>query len=302
MLTVSRHPVKSPPVPGFVPHDWPHRTASLAIDAGGVRWHVQRAGRGPVVLLLHGSGASSHSWADLWPDLTACATVIAPDLPGHGYTTGFRDGDCSLARVAMAIDHLLEALAPGPVRVVAGHSAGAALAIRWALGTPRAPAALVGFAPSLVPPPAAYTTFLAPIITPVATSAFATTLLASLAGRARLVERLLDFTRSPIPAAQRARYETLFRSPGHVRGTMRFMAAADLPALLEDAKRLAVPATFVLGRNDDWVPGRSLRPILARAFPDAEVETWNDGHLLHEVEPGRAARLIASRLRAKARP
>ncbi len=47
--------------------------------------------------------------------------------------------------------------------------------------------------------------------------------------------------------------------------------------------------------------GHSTLPI-AKAFPDAEVETWNDGHLLHEVEPGRAARLIASRLRAKARP
>jgi len=293
--------MKSPPVPSFVPHDWPHRAASLAIEAGGVRWHVQRAGRGPVVLLLHGSGASSHSWADLFPVLTDRATVVAPDLPGHGFTSGIRDGDCTLTRVATAIDRLLEALALGPVRVVAGHSAGAALAIRWALGTPRPSASLVGFAPSLVPPPALYTTFLAPIVTPVATSAFATSLLASLAGRARLVDRLLDSTRSPIPAAQRARYETLFRSPGHVRGTMRFMAAADLPALLEDAKRLTVPATFILGRNDDWVPERSLRPILARAFPDAAIETWDDGHLLHEVEPERAARVIAGRLPAKAR-
>ncbi len=290
-----------PGIPSFVPPDWPHRAASRVVDAGDVRWHVQQAGRGPVVLLLHGSGASSHSWADLFPILAGHATVVAPDLPGHGFTTGPEDGAYTLARVAACLEALLDRLAAGPVRVVAGHSAGAALAIRWALSTSRPPAALVGFAPSLVPPPRVYTTFLAPFVTPVATSAFATSLLASIAGPARLVDRLLDSTRSPIPEPQRARYGTLFRSRDHVRGTMRFMAAADLAALLEDAKRLSVPATFILGRRDDWVPERRLRPILENSLPGAAIETWDDGHLLHEVEPARAARVILDRLPAKAR-
>jgi magnesium chelatase accessory protein len=288
-----------PPVPSSVPPDWPHRATSRAVDAGDVRWHVQRAGKGPVVLLLHGSGASSHSWADLVPHLADRATVVAPDLPGHGFTNAPGDADYTLARVAEALDALLHKLAIGPVRVVAGHSAGAALAVRWALSTARPPAALVGFAPSLIPPPAVYTAFLAPFVTPVATSAFTTSLLATLAGPSRLVDRLLDSTRSNIPEAQRARYGMLFRNPAHVRGTMRFMAAADLAALLEDAKRLQVPATFILGRRDDWVPERNLRPILERSFPDAIVETWDDGHLLHEVEPERAARVIADRLAAR---
>jgi magnesium chelatase accessory protein len=294
--------VTRPSIPSFVPPDWPHRAASRAIDAGGVRWHVQQAGQGPVVLLLHGSGASSHSWADVLPILARRATVVAPDLPGHGFSTGADDHGYTLTGVADSLEALLARLALGPVAVVAGHSAGAALAIRWALETGRAPSALVGFAPSLVPPPQAYTTFLAPFVTPVATSALATSLLASIAGPARLVDRLLDSTRSSIPDTQRARYGALFRNRDHVRGTMRFMAAADLAALLEDAKRLDVPATFVLGARDDWVPGHSLRPILARSFPDAEVETWDDGHLLHEVEPERAARVIADRIRPGERP
>lgn len=282
-----------------IPSDWPHRQSSLAIEAGGVEWHVQRAGRGPVVLLLHGSGSSSHSWADLVPMLAARATVVAPDLPGHGFTAGTDDGLYTLPRISSSLEAMLEALDPGPVAVVAGHSAGAALAIRWALRAAQPPSALVGFAPSLVPPPPAYTTFLAPFVTPLATSSLATSLLASIAGPARLVDRLLDSTRSPIPDAQRARYGQLFSDPAHVRGTMRFMAAADLAALLEDAKGLATPATFVLGARDDWVPERSLRPLLARHFPRATVETWEDGHLLHEVEPGRAADVIARQLPAR---
>jgi magnesium chelatase accessory protein len=290
-----------PNIPSFVPPDWPHRTASRAIDAGDVRWHVQRAGDGPVVLLLHGSGASSHSWADLIPFLAERATVIAPDLPGHGFSASTVDNVYTLSRVAEALEALLQKMAIGPVQVVAGHSAGAALAICWALSTALPPAAIVGFAPSLVPPPQVYTTFLAPFVTPVATSALATSLLASLAGRARLVDRLLDSTRSPIPESQRARYGVLFRNRDHVRGTMRFMAAADLAALLEDAKRLTVPTTFILGTRDDWVPERNLRPILARSFPGATIETWDDGHLLHEVEPRRAARVIIDRLAATTR-
>ena len=40
--------------------DWPNREASRFVDAGGLRWHVQQAGSGPVLLLVHGTGASSH--------------------------------------------------------------------------------------------------------------------------------------------------------------------------------------------------------------------------------------------------
>ncbi|MEM9056679.1 MAG: alpha/beta fold hydrolase, partial [Pseudomonadota bacterium] len=49
-----------------------------------VNWNVVRLGRGPELLLLHGTGAAVHSWRDLAPRLAKQFTVIAPDLPGHG--------------------------------------------------------------------------------------------------------------------------------------------------------------------------------------------------------------------------
>jgi hypothetical protein len=45
--------------------DWPNRDASRFVDAGGLRWHVQVAGSGPVLLLMHGTAASTHSFAAL---------------------------------------------------------------------------------------------------------------------------------------------------------------------------------------------------------------------------------------------
>ena len=66
--------------------DWPNRAFSRFVEAGGLRWHVQVMGQGPVALLLHGTGASTHSFRDLAPLLARQFTVVAPDLPGHGFT------------------------------------------------------------------------------------------------------------------------------------------------------------------------------------------------------------------------
>eukprot|EP01035_Chromulina_nebulosa_P062926 gene62926-86075_t len=66
--------------------DWPNRIASRFLRAGGMRWHVQVMGTGPALLLVHGTGAATHSWRDLAPILAERFTVIAPDLPGHGFS------------------------------------------------------------------------------------------------------------------------------------------------------------------------------------------------------------------------
>jgi len=280
--------------PARVPGDWPHREFSRSVKLGRLDWHVQVQGRGPTVVLLHGTGSSAHSWADVVPGLTPFATLVVPDLPGHGYTTGATLASLALPEVAADLDRLLAALDVDAPMLVVGHSAGAALALRWALGTARRPRAIVGFNPSLIAPPTAYTRLLAPLITPIATSSPMTALLASIAARTRLVDSLLTSTHSRIPDAQRARYATLFRDPAHVRGAMGLMAAADLPAIQRDARQLAVAMTFVVGARDAWVPEAPLRRVIASAFPSANVVRWEGGHVMHEEEPARAAALIRS--------
>jgi magnesium chelatase accessory protein len=286
-------------VPARLPADWPHREHSRAVAVGAIDWHVQVMGRGPTLLLLHGSGASAHSWADLMATLAGHATVVAPDLPGHAFTTGATAADMTLPGMKDALAGLLTALKlPAPV-LVAGHSAGAALALRWALSTATPPVAVVGFNPSLVAPASAYTDWLAPLINPVATSLPVAQLLAGLAVRTGMVDGLLNSTQSVLPAAQRERYKLLFSRPEHVRGAMGFMAAADLPALLAEAGRLPSAATFVVGTRDAWVPEAALRPVLDRHFAKARVERWVGGHVLHEEMPAKAASLLLGVLEAQ---
>ena len=282
--------------PARVPADWPQRKLSRSVKVGPIDWHVQVGGHGPLLLLLHGSGASAHSWAELLPHLLPHASVVVPDLPGHGYTRGADMARLTLPLIAADLDALLAALgAERPVLVV-GHSAGAALGLRWALLTQQRPRALVGFNPSLVPPPAAYTAWLAPLINPLATSAPMAALLATFSRNTGLVDRLLGSTGSELSPAQRERYARLFADPAHVRGTMNFMAVADLEALQVDGRALALALTFVLGTHDAWVPEGPLRKVIAAAFPAAEVLAWPGGHLLHEAEPARAAALVLERL------
>ncbi|ALL68302.1 Hydrolase, alpha/beta fold family protein [Paraburkholderia caribensis MBA4] len=58
------------------------------IEADGVNVFYREAGSAdaPVVLLLHGFPSSSHMYRDLIPRLADKYRVIAPDLPGFGFT------------------------------------------------------------------------------------------------------------------------------------------------------------------------------------------------------------------------
>lgn len=49
-----------------------------------VELHVESAGHGPPLVLIHGWGLHGGIWSDLLPELTRRCRVICPDLPGHG--------------------------------------------------------------------------------------------------------------------------------------------------------------------------------------------------------------------------
>lgn len=64
------------------------RIAVRTVEADGVSLFYREAGQAdaPVILLLHGFPTSSHMFRDLIPQLARKYRVIAPDLPGFGFT------------------------------------------------------------------------------------------------------------------------------------------------------------------------------------------------------------------------
>ena len=69
------------------------RTSLHTVVADGVQVFYRAAGPvdAPVILLLHGFPTSSHMFRELIPRLATRYRVIAPDLPGFGFTTILAD-------------------------------------------------------------------------------------------------------------------------------------------------------------------------------------------------------------------
>jgi pimeloyl-ACP methyl ester carboxylesterase len=100
----------------------------------GHEWSYVRAGRGPLLLLLHGLGDDHRTWLPVLPGLSRHFTVIAPDLPGHGRSAKPRT-DYSIAGYANGLRDLLSVLGVDKVTVV-GHSLGGGVALQFAYQYP----------------------------------------------------------------------------------------------------------------------------------------------------------------------
>jgi magnesium chelatase accessory protein len=276
---------------------WPHPDASRFVDAGGLRWHLQRFGTpgAPIVLLLHGTGAATHSWRDLAPMLAGTFDVVAPDLPGHGFTSMPPDRVLSLPRMARAIGALVRSLGLAPALVV-GHSAGAALAVRMTLDRMVAPAALVSLNGAFVAFGGLPGRVFSPAAQMLAGTRLAPRLFARLAGQPTVLDRLLAGTGSSIDDAGRRAYALLAANPGHVAGALGMMAHWDLTPLEHALPRLTCELLLIAGADDQMVPPSQSERVRLRV-PNATREVLPGlGHLAHEERPD----LIAARITALA--
>ncbi|MGH3417963.1 MAG: alpha/beta fold hydrolase, partial [Actinocrinis sp.] len=100
----------------------------------GYRRAFRMAGNGPAVLLIHGIGDSSETWAPIIPGLAQHYRVIAPDLLGHGHSDKPR-ADYSIGGYANGMRDLLSVLGIDRVTLV-GHSLGGGIAMQFAYQYP----------------------------------------------------------------------------------------------------------------------------------------------------------------------
>jgi len=272
--------------------DWPNRQASAFVKASGLRWHVQTIGTGPDVLMVHGTGASTHSWEGLAPLLAQRFRLVAPDLPGHGFTQAKRTPDLSLPGMARALASLLGALEFSP-KMVIGHSAGAAILARLCLEGAISPKLFVSLNGAFLPfggmgrllfPSIAKLLFLNPL---------APRLFAWSADKAA-VANLLKGTGSKIGPRGVDLYARLFHNPGHVAGALGMMANWDLTDLRRELRQLNAKVLLIVGDNDKAVPPGDADDVAAE-IPGATVETIRrTGHLAHEERPDEVCRIIMS--------
>ncbi len=270
---------------------WPNRASSRFVQAAHMRWHVQIMGDGPAIFLLHGTGASTHSWGRLAPLLAEHFTVVAPDLPGHGFNSAVASNRLSLPGMARSLNRLLGTLEIEPALAV-GHSAGAAISVRMCLEGYIAPRALVSLNGAFLPfdglaghlfPTMAKLLFLNPL----APRVFAW----GASDRSR-IEKLIKETGSAIDGTGVDLYQRLFRDRRHVAGALGMMANWNLDALNHDLSKLTAPLTLVVGTADKTVPPSTADEV-RKVLPTATVDTLPGlGHLAHEESPEAVAEII----------
>ncbi len=121
-------------------------TTYRSIDVDGLNVFYREAGRGdaPVVLLLHGFPTSSHMFRGLIPALADRYRVIAPDLPGFGFSDAPARGSFSytFAHLAEVIDRFTEVLGLGRFALFV-FDYGAPVGFRIALKHPDRIAAII---------------------------------------------------------------------------------------------------------------------------------------------------------------
>ncbi len=275
-----------------IPNWWPNKSASRFLAVQDYKWHFQVIGsKKPILLLIHGTGASTHSWAPLIHELKDDFEILAIDLPGHGFSNVPRFGRSTLDAITNGISLLLKKLELVPSHIV-GHSAGAAVAVQLAARMQNnTPATCINAAFGNFPGMAG---IMFPYIAKLAAIApFSSSFIAQMAHDQARVGKLMDGTGSKLSGDQLRGYQFLFQRKQHVQGTLQLMADWNLDNFLSKLKLVQNPIQFIAAANDKTVPPSVSKEWAMRVASAEFIEFKGYGHLIHEEAPEILAPLIS---------
>ena len=110
------------------------RISDRFAEVNGLKLHYLAAGKGDLVVLLHGYAQNSHMWRPLIPQLARTHSVIAPDLRGFGQSAKPMGG-YEKKTMAQDIHALASSLGSGKV-ILVGHDIGLMVAYAYAAQYP----------------------------------------------------------------------------------------------------------------------------------------------------------------------
>jgi pimeloyl-ACP methyl ester carboxylesterase len=111
--------------------------------------HVVERGKGRPVILLHGVLSTHRYWSEVAALVESKRRLLLPDLLGFGASPKPRRAQYSLKQFVDCLEHTFEAYDFAEKPVLAGHSMGASIALRWAVEQPDKFRGLVLSAPLL---------------------------------------------------------------------------------------------------------------------------------------------------------
>ena len=264
----------------------------IALPSGAVA-HVRDQGNrdGPVLVLVHGSNASLHTWEPWVADLGDSFRIVTVDMPGHGLTGAVPDGDYSRARMAAFTREVTQALGLGRF-TLGGNSMGGGVTLEYAVSYPQDLEAIIlvcaagiargqdeaasgdaarSFSLVSMPGVSQALRWLTPRFL------FEDGLKGAVVDPSLVTDEMVD------------RYLDLNVMEGTREATRARFALPRVPLADDQVRAIALPALVMWGAQDPLIP-LGVGERMAALLPDATLVVYEDaGHIPMEEVPARSA-------------
>ncbi|WP_103333436.1 alpha/beta fold hydrolase [Pseudotabrizicola formosa] len=264
-----------------------HPPTGQFVTVEGVRVHLQVAGSGPDLVMIHGANGNLREFTfALMEQLSRRYRVIAVDRPGLGYSDPVPGDQASVAAQARLLRAAVEQLgASAPI--VLGQSYGGSVALAWALQSP--PAALVLVSSPSLPWPGALDPWYR--ITATALGRHTLVPLASALVTEGFVRTTIDAVFAPQAAPEGYADHlgiglTLRRDSLAINVMQINQLRPQVEAMQQDYPTLTLPVELVHGDADTIVPLHIHSAPLAQILPNAALTVLpGAGHMPHHTHP-----------------
>ena len=267
----------------------PNVNFSRFAELDGVRVHYQERGSGTPLVLIHGYGASSFTWKDVFAVLSNRYRVIALDLKGFGFTSK-PEGDYTRRAQGELVIRLLDHLKIDKA-ILCGNSMGGEVSLNAAVHHPERVAGLilvdsagvtVGGTGSLSP---GY--MRAPVIGPLLA---AVALTSNSMVRSGLQKSFHD--QAMVTDDRIAAYYRALKTAGGQRGAFLARVQAGNDPVESKISGIKAPALILWGAEDRLIPleaGRKMQTLI----PGARLVVFDQcGHIPQEEMPERFVREV----------
>ena len=241
----------------------------------------------PVVLLLHGFGASLQAWDDWAPALEKNMRVLRIDIPGFGLSGPAVNKDYSDAADVARVIALLDQLGVQQV-IMAGHSMGGRIAWNLTAAHPERVSKLVLLSPDGFPDPNAKSdkTYEVPTLLgllPYSLPKWALRMggvTPAFADDSQLTPQMMQ------------RYHDMMLAPGVRTALLERMRQTRNSDPVARLQSITVPTLLIWGEKDAFIPVGNAQDYL-KAMPQAKLVTLPGvGHVLHEEAPQASVQVV----------
>jgi pimeloyl-ACP methyl ester carboxylesterase len=255
--------------------------SSSFISIDDMNVHYRDVGKGEAILLIHGTGASLHTW-EKWIDILSPGyRVISFDLPGFGLTGPDPNHNYQISRYTAILDSLMAKLKIDSFHI-AGNSLGGLVAWRYTTQFPEKILSLnlidaAGLPQTGKKPPFIFQLAKLPVLS---------TLLQKITPKSIIKKSMLDVYKNDQLVTEKLidRYFELSLREGNRTAFVKRMSQLNEKLVVSDLKNITVPVLIQWGKDDRWIP-------LANAFefqkliPNAELIIYDSGHVPMEENP-----------------